>query len=105
MCNVRDYCADYDLSKQRGFYASIAAIALSFALYKFTRSSSSDPNTKGDVSKQPLLTRAMAYYNYWQDEYAKRNAMHTKMVEQAGADRNLFESSPWSHHIELKFPE
>ncbi|KAF6220193.1 hypothetical protein HO133_003324 [Letharia lupina] len=47
----------------------------------------------------------MAYYNYWQDEYARRNTMHTKMVEQAGADRNLFQGSPWSHHIDLKFPE
>ncbi|KAL9069815.1 MAG: hypothetical protein Q9161_005274 [Pseudevernia consocians] len=89
----------------RGFYASIAALALSFALYKFSRSSSPDPSAKGDPSKQPLLTRAMAYYNYWQDEYARRNTMHTKMVEQAGADRNLFQSSPWTHHIDLKFPE
>ncbi|CAF9909341.1 MAG: hypothetical protein ALECFALPRED_005523 [Alectoria fallacina] len=89
----------------RGFYASIAALALSFALYKLSRSSSSDPSAKGDLSKQPFLTRAMAYYNYWQDEYARRNTMHTKMVEQAGADRNLFQSSPWTHHIDLKFPE
>lgn len=89
----------------RGFYASIAALGLSFALYKFSRSSSSDPSAKGDPSKQPLLTRAMAYYNYYQDEFARRNTMHTKMVEQAGADRNLFQSSPWTHHIDLKFPE
>ena len=31
--------------------------------------------------------------------------MHTNMVEQAGADRNLFQNSPWTHHIDLKFPE
>ena len=31
--------------------------------------------------------------------------MHTKMVEQAAADRNLFQSSPWNHHVDLKFPE
>lgn len=105
MPNVRSRFADYELYQQRGFYASIAALALSFALYKFSRSSSPDPSAKGDPSKQPLLTRAMAYYNYWQDEYARRNTMHTKMVEQAGADRNLFQSSPWTHHIDLKFPE
>ncbi|KAM0802471.1 hypothetical protein BDR22DRAFT_131930 [Usnea florida] len=89
----------------RGFYVSIAALALSFALYKFSRSSSSDPSTKGDPSKQPLLTRAIGYYDYWQDEYARRSTIHTRMVEQAGADRNLFQSSPWTHHIDLKFPE
>ena len=93
------------ITKQRGFYVSIAALAFSFALYKFSRSSSSDSSAKGEPSKQPLLTRAIAYYDYWQDEYARRNAMHTKMVEQAGADRNLFQNSSPTRHIEFKFPE
>ncbi|KAL2058577.1 hypothetical protein ABVK25_001305 [Lepraria finkii] len=82
----------------RGFYVSIAALALSFAAYKFSRSSS-------DPDKQPLITRLIQSYNWWQDEFGRRNTMHTKMVEQAAADRNLFQSSPWSHHVDLKFPE
>ncbi|MCJ1449789.1 hypothetical protein MMC28_000117 [Mycoblastus sanguinarius] len=89
----------------RGFYVSIAALALSFALYKFSRSSSSDPSKAGDPSQQPLITRAIQHYNYWQDEFARRNTMHTKMVEQAAEERNLFQSSPWTHHIDLRFPE
>ena len=84
---------------QRGFYISIAALALSFAAYKFSRSSPSDPD------HQPLLTRVMQSYNWFQDEFARRNALHTAMVEQAAEDRNLFQSSPWTHHTELKFPE
>ncbi|KAL6720735.1 hypothetical protein ACLMJK_002660 [Lecanora helva] len=89
----------------RGFYISLAALALSFALYKFSRSSSSDPASAGDPNTQPLLTRAMQYYNYFQDRYAKINATHTAALERAGEDRNLFQSAPWTHHVELKFPE
>ena len=84
---------------QRGFYISIAALALSFAVYKYSRSSPSDPD------HQPLLTRVMQSYNWFQDEFARRNALHTAMVEQAAEDRNLFQSSPWTHHTELKFQE
>ncbi|KAL2036859.1 hypothetical protein N7G274_010402 [Stereocaulon virgatum] len=82
----------------RGFYISIAGLALSFAYYKFSRSSS-------DPDHQPLLTRLIQSYSWWQDEFARRNTVHTAMVEQAAADRNLFQSSPWNHHIDLKFPE
>ena len=84
---------------QRGFYISIAALALSFAVYNYSRSSPSDPD------HQPFLTRVMQSYNWFQDEFARRNALHTAMVEQAAEDRNLFQSSPWTHHTELKFQE
>ena len=86
-------------SSQRGFYISIAALALSFAVYKYSRSFPSDPD------RQPFLTRVMESYNWFQDEFARRNALHTAMVEQAAEDRNLFQSSPWTHHTELKFQE
>ena len=84
---------------QRGFFISIAALALSFAVYKYSRSSTSDPD------RQPLLTRVMQSYNWFQEEFARRNALHTAMVEQAAEDRNLFQSSPWTHHTDLKFQE
>jgi hypothetical protein len=91
--------------QQRGFYVSIAALALSFAVYKFSRRSSNDPATAGDPSTQPLITRILQYYSFWQDDFKRRNTLHTQAVEQAGSDRNLFQSSPWTHHIDLKFPE
>ena len=84
---------------------SIAALALAFALHKFSHSSSEDPSKAGKPDTEPLITRIIQFYNFWQKEFARRNTMHTKMVEQAAADRNLFQSSPWTHHIELKFPE
>ncbi len=34
-----------------------------------------------------------------------RNALHTKMVEQAARDRNLLLNSTGSHAVELRFPE
>ena len=89
---------------QRGFYVSIAALALSFALYKFSRSASNDPASANDPS-QPILTRAMHYYDFYREKYAETNARRTKFLEQAATDRNLFQNSPWTHHIELKFPE
>ncbi|KAL8730621.1 MAG: hypothetical protein Q9166_003934 [cf. Caloplaca sp. 2 TL-2023] len=85
----------------RGFYFTIAAIPLSFAIYKFSRSA----NGSSAEPAQPLLTRIIRGYDNWQKSYAERNAMHTKMVEQAGHDRNLFNNSKPSPLVDLSFPE
>ncbi|KAL9102843.1 MAG: hypothetical protein Q9163_002058 [Psora crenata] len=68
-------------------------------------SSSSSLSDTGKPDKQPLVTRYLQKLEYIQDEYSRRNLMHTKAVEEAAHDRNLFEGSPGSRHIELKFPE
>ncbi|MCJ1229184.1 hypothetical protein MMC12_005849 [Toensbergia leucococca] len=81
----------------RGFYVSLGAIPLSLALYKFS-STTSD-------SADPFLTRLINSYSQFQDRWTERNALHTSMIEQAAHDRNLFQSSPASKTIELKFPE
>ncbi|KAL8768688.1 MAG: hypothetical protein Q9209_005106 [Squamulea sp. 1 TL-2023] len=85
----------------RGFYLVIAALPLSFAIYKFSRST----NDSSAESAQPWLTRIIRGYDNWQKSYAERNAMHTKMVEQAGHDRNLFINSTPSPLVDLSFPE
>ncbi|KAI4106656.1 MAG: hypothetical protein L6R37_002048 [Teloschistes peruensis] len=86
---------------QRGFYLVIAALPLSFAVYKFSRSS----DDSGDEASQPWFTRMIRRYDSWQRAFGERNALHTNMLEQAGHDRNLFYNSPRSEMIDLSFPE
>ncbi|KAL8701501.1 MAG: hypothetical protein Q9224_000465 [Gallowayella concinna] len=85
----------------RGFYFAVAVIPLSFALYKFSRAS----DRSSAESTQPWLTRIIRGYEDWHKSYAERNAMHTKMVEQAGHDRNIFTNSTPSPLVDLSFPE
>ncbi|KAL9119149.1 MAG: hypothetical protein Q9187_004298 [Circinaria calcarea] len=83
----------------RGFYITLAAIPLSFAFYKFSRSTEA---TTGDSA---LFTRLIRKYTSYKLTWTERNTLHTDMIEQAAHDRNLFQSSPGSKMIDLKFPE
>lgn len=47
----------------------------------------------------------ITYYSNLQQKWLQRNTTHTVMIEQAAFDRNLFQSTPASEHIDLKFPE
>ncbi|MCJ1434691.1 hypothetical protein MMC27_004060 [Xylographa pallens] len=89
----------------RGFYISLASLPLAFALYKFSRNSSSDDASAGAAAAQPWLTRLIGSYSTFQERWVARNTLHTRMVEQAANDRNLFQSTPGSERVELKFPE
>lgn len=82
--------------QQRGFYIALAAIPASFALYKLSRQG---------TDEKPWLTRFIDSFSGYRSTWDERNSLHTKMVEQAGADRALFHNSPGSGHIELRFPE
>ncbi|KAI4168881.1 MAG: hypothetical protein LQ348_007417 [Seirophora lacunosa] len=85
----------------RGFYFIIAALPLSFAVYKFSRSSDSS----GAASAQPWFTRVLQSYDQWSNRWAVRNALHTKAIEQAAHDRNLFHNTAPTPLVELEFPE
>ncbi|MCJ1315441.1 hypothetical protein MMC15_000760 [Xylographa vitiligo] len=87
----------------RGFYIALASLPLAFALYKFSRSS--EDASAGAAAAQPWLTRLIGSYSSFQERWVARNTLHTRMVEQAANDRNLFQSTPASEMIELKFPE
>merc|ERR1711959_158535 len=82
-----------------GFYIAVAPLPASFALYKFTRQSTED---------QPFFTRYIRdTYNQYAEKWARRNDMHTQMVEAAAGDRVLFlnESAQANRRVELRFPE
>ena len=95
----------------RGFYLTLALIPLSFALYKFSRSSNpnvSDPSAK----EQPWLTRVIQSYDHWGKEWERRNSLHTAMIEQAAHDRHLFQGMAYNEkhemggvRVDLRFPE
>ncbi|GAB1744134.1 hypothetical protein NU219Hw_g1291t1 [Hortaea werneckii] len=81
------------------FYIPLAALPASFALYKLTRQSTED---------QPFFTRYIRdTYDQYKDKWARRNDMHTQMVEAAAGDRVLFlnESAQANRRVELRFPE
>ncbi|KAI4161447.1 MAG: hypothetical protein LQ342_004850 [Letrouitia transgressa] len=79
----------------RGFYLTVAAIPLGFALYKFSLSDDG----------QPFFTRMIQKYSDFQESFAERNALHTRVMEQAAHDRNLFVNSQGSGYVDLNFPE
>ncbi|KAI9756157.1 MAG: hypothetical protein M4579_003970 [Chaenotheca gracillima] len=91
---------DHGSSKEslgKGLYITLAAIPTSLALYKFSRS--------GDDNSKPILTRIIEAYKGYEQRWLERNSLHTKMIEQAAHDRNLFHNSPGSATIDLRFPE
>ncbi|KAI9702055.1 MAG: hypothetical protein M1836_001399 [Candelina mexicana] len=85
----------------KGFYITIATLSLSLAIYKFSRSTD---GSSAD-SAQPLFTRLINSYSQYKEKWAARNTLHTKMIEQAAFDRNLFHNSRGSALVDLRFPE
>jgi hypothetical protein len=75
----------------------LAAIPISLGVYAASR-------TTAD-GKVPGLSKLIDSYSYYKEKWAARNALHTAMVEQAAFDRNLFESTPGTKTVELRFPE
>lgn len=84
------------LYEQSGFYIAIAAIPATFAIYKFSAQG---------TDQKPYFTRLIESYNSWQETYRARNDLHTQMVEQAAADKNLFLNERGTKHVDLRFPE
>lgn len=82
---------------QTQLYVILALIPASFALYAASR-----PSENGSI---PALTKVIEKYADLKDKWATRNTLHTTLIEQAAFDRNLFQSSRGSAHVNLKFPE
>ncbi|GAB7364975.1 hypothetical protein MBLNU230_g5758t1 [Neophaeotheca triangularis] len=82
------------------FYISISALAFGFALYKLSRQG---------TDEQPWLTRRFIEgYNSYKDVWARRNDVHTQMVQQAAGDRLLFlneTGAGQNRHVDVRFPE
>ncbi|KAG9245970.1 hypothetical protein BJ878DRAFT_499131 [Calycina marina] len=81
----------------RSFYIVLFAIPTSIAVYAASR-----PSADGKKAEFSRLVEAYADYK---ERWATRNHLHTAMIEQAGFDRNVFQTAKGSAHIDLRFPE
>lgn len=82
---------------QAQFFIAVAAVPISIGIYTISRPGA-DGNSAG-------LTRLIDSYSYYKERFAARNTLHTQMIEQAAFDRNLYQSSEGTKHVELRFPE
>ncbi|KAF2270490.1 NADH:ubiquinone oxidoreductase 17.8kD subunit, partial [Lojkania enalia] len=80
----------------KGFWIPIALIPLGYGLYQVSRYADNE---------KPLLTRVIDKYTELQEQRALRNDLHVQMIEQAGADRVLFNNTRPQEFIDLRFPE
>ncbi|KAM5488344.1 hypothetical protein McanCB56680_000225 [Microsporum canis] len=80
----------------RGFYISVASIPIGLALYKYSTS---------DASSKPWLTDVIEAFTASEAVLERNNALHTRAIEQAAADRHLFHSQNPPLTIDLAFPE
>ena len=97
---IQSICLLYNadtLFQQRNFFIALTAIPVFAAAYRF---SNSDPNAP------PLFTRIIEAYSNYKEEWTTRNTLHTRAVEQAAFDRNLFlNEGRGAKMVDLKFPE
>ncbi|KAF2465032.1 uncharacterized protein BDR25DRAFT_306888 [Lindgomyces ingoldianus] len=81
-----------------GFWGTVALVPTLGALYQVSRP---DP----DSDSPPLLTRMIAEYHSHQEEWAAKNDLHVRLLEQAGSDRVLFANSKPQEFIDLRSPD
>ena len=77
----------------RSFYLVLALIPSTYIVYNISK----DPGNS--------LTQSLRKWSDFKDYWAAQNALHARMVEQAGHDRNLFTNSPSPVWHDLQFPE
>lgn len=78
-------------------YLFLGVFPVGMGLYAISR-----PGKEGQA---PAITRWINSYASYQDKWSARNTIHTMAIEAAAFDRNLFQSSPGSAHVDLRFPE
>jgi len=58
-----------------------------------------------DGKETPWLTQWIDSYSNWKQDWVDRNDLHTKLIQKAAEDRNLFFNSASNRHVDLRFPE
>lgn len=81
----------------RSFYLVLALVPTSYIIYNLSR-----PDASG---QRPALTNVLERWSDYRSRWEERNAIHTRMVEQAGHDRNLFINTPEPNWHDLRMPE
>lgn len=83
---------------QRSFYLTLGLIPAGYFMYNLSVLAEKSP-TGG------LVGGFQQAYGDLRAKWTERNTLHTRMVEQAGNDKNLFINARMPNHIELKNPE
>lgn len=61
---------------------------------------------KSSDASEPFFTRMINNVTAgWNDQWTQQNAHHVLMLEQAGADRLLFNNAQPVGHVDMRFPE
>ncbi|KAI9809068.1 MAG: hypothetical protein M1825_002357 [Sarcosagium campestre] len=82
----------------KGFYITLAAVPATFAAVKFFRDA--------EDGETPVFTRLLERFDRYQQKFEDRNTVHTRMIEQAAFDRNLFHNSEKrTQTFNLRYPE
>lgn len=84
------------LDMQIGFWGTVACFPLGYGLYQISRQDPDSPS---------LITRIIKKYEESHEALVATNAVHTAIMEQAGADRVLFMNSKPQEFVDMKFPE
>ncbi|KAG0647960.1 hypothetical protein D0Z07_5803 [Hyphodiscus hymeniophilus] len=79
------------------FYIALAAVPVTIGVYTAAQ--------KTPDGKATGLSTLIDKYSDYKEKWAARNTLHTSMIEQAAFDRNLYQSSPGTKHVDLRFPE
>lgn len=85
-------------SFQAQFYVVLAIIPLSLGVYAASR-----PDANGHP--RGFSNFIGSYYSEYKEKWAAQNTLHTAVLEKAAFDRNLFQSTPGTKHVDLRFPE
>ena len=81
---------------QKGSIATVAAFFGGVLIYQFVPSDGENSAIGG------LITRNLSKKEDWEEI----NSLHTKAMEQAGFDRNLFENGTNKHrYVDVAYPE
>ncbi|KAL9086945.1 MAG: hypothetical protein Q9159_003907 [Coniocarpon cinnabarinum] len=81
----------------RSFYFVVLLVPVSMGVYAISRDA-----RNGEANP---ITQLLERYSDWREVWARRSGVHTRMVEQAGQDRNLFLNSPNPNWHDLRMPE
>ncbi|KAI9048163.1 hypothetical protein LZ554_007958 [Drepanopeziza brunnea f. sp. 'monogermtubi'] len=80
------------------FFVALAIVPLSLGVYAVSR-----PDAQGHP--RGFSNFIGSYYTEYKDRWAQTNTIHTAALEAAAFDRNLFQSTPGTKHVDLRFPE
>lgn len=85
-------------TQQLSFYVTVGSFASAYILYRVSQSNE-------DSGSESWISSLINKYTPSQEEFEKRNSIHTALLEKAAADRHLLQSQGPSEAYELRQPE